>query len=68
MAEIKPCPFCGSKNIRINAYGFGYYAIECLDCLVETARYKSVSKYLEGKFPIEKRAENAIEAWNRRVE
>lgn len=68
MAELKPCPFCGGKNIRINAYGFGYYAIECLDCYVETARYKSVSKYLEGNLPIEKKAKKAIEAWNRRAD
>ena len=68
MAELKPCPFCGSKNIRINAYGFGYYGIECLGCGVETARYKNISKYLEGSLPIEKKAEKAIEAWNRRAD
>ena len=68
MAEIKPCPFCGSKNIRINAYGFGYYSVECLSCGVETERYKNISKYLEGNLSIEKKAKKAIEAWNRRAD
>ncbi len=71
MAEIKPCPFCGGEIIRINAYGFGYYSVECLGCGVETARYKSVSKYLEGNLSFEEKARKAIEAieaWNRRAD
>ena len=35
MAELKPCPFCGSTNIRFDGYWCvefkGFYA-RCLNC------------------------------------
>lgn len=68
MAELKPCPFCGCKTIRINAYGFGQYSAQCVGCFVETARsFGSNACYYNGKV-MQKGKEEAIEAWNRRAE
>ena len=53
MEELKKCPFCGGEA-RINAYGFNQYSVECLNCGAETSREQGV--------------ENAIQAWNKRVE
>ena len=57
MAELKPCPFCGSK--RINVYNCGgsetpCWIATCLECRVDT----------EGFWE----EESAIKAWNKRVE
>lgn len=53
MSELKPCPFCGGEA-RVNAYGFNQYSVECKICWAETPRKSGI--------------ENAIEAWNRRVD
>lgn len=58
MLELKPCPFCGSKDVdvgyRLPMFGENllYYAI-CNDC-----QATSVHTRFE---------KNAIEAWNRRA-
>ena len=52
--ELKPCPFCGSKNIRLwGEKDKGTPWVQCNNCLASTGTY-------------EKR-EQAIGAWNRRV-
>ena len=55
MAELKPCPFCGSNNVKIHIPYFAAdcYMVQCYDCNCNTAVYES--------------AENAAEAWNRRA-
>lgn len=59
--ELKPCPFCGSSDVRIDKETVGpfgelfYCALFCNDC-------NSVAAY--GVFHDEVKA---IEAWNRRV-
>lgn len=57
MPELKPCPFCGSDDIRIGKYGdseFGYdYGVLCYSC-------QSHTRYTENK-------KEAVEAWNRRT-
>ena len=51
--ELKLCPFCGSKNVRVN-YNSGHIWVECVDC------------GCNGPRSFENR-EWAIEKWNRRV-
>ena len=52
MAELKPCPFCGSYDQRFNsAYGLCWYTCEDCGC--------------EG--PDGDNEQEAIEAWNRRA-
>ena len=54
MAELKPCPFCGGKDLQVvNVYGEDYY----VDCQTCTTCGPSADTY-----------EEAIEAWNRRAE
>ncbi len=68
MVELKPCPFCGGKSVRLNAYGFGQWSAECLSCYVETKRYMgSTATKFKGAIMQTGRKE-AIEAWNRRAE
>lgn len=50
--ELKPCPFCGGKNMRI--WNTSTPRVSCDDCLANTA-------YGETK-------EEAIEQWNRRAD
>ena len=59
MAELKPCPFCGGKAKFI--YSMPYSAIVCKKCKVITKVFVDYYEQQDGK-------EEAIEAWNRRVE
>ena len=56
MAELKPCPFCGTKNahLRVNLDHFYYVLCEKDGCHVRTDGHLN--------------KEAAIEAWNRRAE
>ena len=57
MAELKPCPFCGSDQVTFSFYPeVDSYAFICMDCDTEVYPYFA-----------EKRDE-AIEAWNRRAD
>lgn len=49
--ELKPCPFCGSKDILESGYQVNW--ITCLNC--------------ECDGPLEKTKQEAIKAWNKRV-
>ena len=56
-AELKPCPFCGSKNLEVQVENFResneQWYVECLGCgMVSHKEYPS---------------EKAIAAWNTRV-
>ena len=56
--ELKPCPFCGSENVRVvsqtlEAYFLGYI-VHCDGCGVETKHFFDEQK--------------AAEAWNRRAD
>lgn len=59
MNEMKPCPFCGGKNIFVDGYdhaaGKRWRAI-CLDCMATVDPGTMQQKY------------RAIEEWNRRAE
>lgn len=52
MSELKPCPFCGSKNIETRYMFFRPYII-CCKCLAQTPCYNDYK--------------SAKEAWDRRV-
>lgn len=49
--ELKPCPFCGGKNVRIWDISTPY--VQCYDCLASTACGNT--------------QEEAIKYWNRRT-
>ena len=51
--DLKPCPFCGSKNVSDN-YDSGYFWVECKDCKVNGP--ESYEDY-----------DKCLELWNRRV-
>ncbi len=61
MAELKPCPFCGSRDIRQNYYDpfdgyqgdFGFYRNKCAGCGCELKA---------------SRVEDVNNAWDRRAE
>jgi Lar family restriction alleviation protein len=57
MAELKPCPFCGSKDIEIIQWGKSekarVYEVYCHGCAVH--RYNSFEQ-------------KAISEWNRRAD
>lgn len=51
MTELKPCPFCGNEDIRVERI-YNYYEVICSDCLSRTEEYPT--------------KEEAIEVWNNR--
>lgn len=68
--ELKPCPFCGNKNIKIYPLGYkndglmkkviGRFEFVCEDCCTSRAIGEFGKDNEESKF-------KAIETWNRRV-
>ena len=60
MSELKPCPICKKHNITVESWSSGrrMYMVKCNnpDCPVPADGY-----------PIGRRLEEAIEAWNRRA-
>lgn len=74
MKNLKPCPFCGSKDITINKkkykghpieiYGMVYWKVECLDCDMNTGYCFDGDSDLQG---YKNGKEMAIAKWNRRV-
>lgn len=60
--DLKPCPFCGSENVRTGfaIYDYNCWGVICNDCgaHIEVQDWKGV----------EDTEENAIAAWNRRAE
>lgn len=51
--ELKPCPFCGSENLKTNTSEFNHDFIQCCDC--------------GGDGPLEDHSETAEGYWNRRA-
>ena len=56
MEELKKCPFCGGEDTGILTTSYdGYWkAVYCENCMAHSRKCRQV--------------EDAIEAWNRRVE
>lgn len=55
--QLKPCPFCGSKNVKV--HGYDKFWVECEECNCEGPSPSTGVFYDE---------ESAIAAWNRRAE
>ena len=53
-AELKPCPFCGSKRINVIIDTHDYYLIGCHDCHTEGPQANTVHE--------------AIAKWNERTD
>jgi len=54
MADLKPCPFCGSAKVELTSWeNDGAWCICCADCWTESGEYVAQSL--------------AIAAWNRRA-
>ena len=55
MAELLPCPFCGSEDTGVltTSYDGYWYAVFCENCMVQTRKCR--------------RKEDAEEAWNTRT-
>ena len=52
--KLKPCPFCGSDELELALNGIGNWSVSCLGCGA-TGRD-------------ERKADKAVEVWNRRYE
>lgn len=68
--KLKPCPFCGGEASLLRRYkrldGGGWYKIavvECDDCGSNGGDY-----IVDGHFGASTSEQDAIDAWNRRVE
>lgn len=71
--ELKPCPFCGGKNLSVNAYDVqpdDYHAghVYCNDCEVEGPSSLSLPEPDGYWMPDPESAKaEAVKAWNRRA-
>lgn len=71
MADLKPCPFCGSEDIyetysQEYAYGTKNPEIFCNTCKVIFS-IEDTSPYMDVEKDFKYRKEKTIEAWNRRI-
>ena len=65
MSELKPCPFCGSNQVKIFAFQDGGVCVKCLSCLCQTQTYSDgciADARKKSAF------EKVVEKWNRRDE
>lgn len=65
MMELKPCPFCGRKPSRVREHYISgtkhiYYTVECKAPMTKC--------FIKPKTTFFKTEEEAIKAWNRRVD
>ena len=56
MDELKPCPFCGNKDISISEHDDrvcdnGYWKIQCSKCFVEMSEAYLIGNYCKGDKP-----------------
>ena len=67
MAELKPCPFCGGKDIR-KVVTLKYAEIYCASCQVSITRGLICGKCDDLAEAEECFGVDVSEAWNRRAE
>ena len=66
MVKLKPCPFCGSGDVKTQHDLCGRYHsayIQCQCCKIRTAFYKGLRREKFNTLAAE-----AAEAWNRRAD
>lgn len=75
MNELKPCPFCGAlptTEVRVTQMGGTTdnvdFSICCTECDTHKTIRLKISKRVGCFADVEKAMQQAIEAWNRRVE
>lgn len=59
MAELKPCPFCGSSAIALRKMPWTWVGEELWECKCKQCAVRMGLQYSRKK---------AVEAWNRRAE
>ena len=64
MEQLKPCPFCGSTNVKIFAWSDGGICVKCLDCYCQT---QASNDMCISDAKRQSAFEKIVEAWNRRV-
>lgn len=62
--ELKPCPFCGDKNVKLRKFKTDKYRILCSNC---GATGSSFTQYSWESSSIQAR-NRAITGWNRRYD
>ena len=71
--ELKPCPFCGSKNIKTHAF-IDEAIVHCENCLSRVIGYGQPERFVPAENGLYRRIEeksapiDAIEKWNRRAD
>lgn len=66
--KLKPCPFCGSKEIRVGYVNMLSMAVWCLGCQASSPRFGIPDEWYRTDMTFEEFTEwKAIIAWNRRV-
>lgn len=57
MKDAKPCPFCGSKKLKLeNIGGMSYWLVECKDCKADGPHEQD-----------DEREHAAVSRWNERA-
>ena len=73
MAELKPCPFCGSTNVKVGdtkkdavtggiVFPQRIAFVECMECFAAAGFFKVRKVGVKGA------REKAVEYWNRRAD
>lgn len=62
MDELKPCPFCGSKNVGLRPGAMWNGAVHCDDCSADVV-FDAVRLIFQGDYNWE---DAVIAGWNRR--
>lgn len=65
MAELKPCPFCGSENVELRKGIMYNGAVHCNDCGADVI-FEGVTLYCEETGDTWQEAETV--RWNRRAD
>lgn len=63
--DLKPCPFCGSKKVKIFSFSEGGICVKCLDCYCQT---QAVCDFCIADAEKESAFERIVKSWNRRAD
>lgn len=70
--NLKPCPFCGNRDIMIHAceYEKKLWIISCRGCQCEytVARVRSSRKGKDGLLLLKSNHDAVVDGWNRRAD